>query len=58
MGTFTGTWEEWTKLPLNEQQRLKDLSDLNLALIGYEGKRVRVTPKRQNGRSTLSLIHI
>lgn len=49
---FNGTWADWTALSKMERDALRDTSNLHPKLIGLEGKRVRVTPKREYGLST------
>lgn len=46
------TQAKWDSLTPAERERLRDTSKLHPALVGLEGKRVRVTPKRRYGRST------
>lgn len=46
------TQEKWDAMGRAERQRLVDTSGLHPKLIGLEGRRVRVTPKRNYGRST------
>lgn len=46
------TQDKWNHLSRAERQRLVDTSHLHPKLIGLEGARVRVTPKREYGRST------
>ena len=46
------TQTKWNSLSQNERRAMCDTSALHPQLIGLEGKRVRVTPKREYGRST------
>ena len=46
------TWEKWTKLSRREQYGLRDTSDLHPQFVGLEGKKVKVSPKREYGLST------
>jgi hypothetical protein len=46
------TQKKWGRLSRAERAAVRDNSDLHPLLIGLEGKRVRVTPKRAYGRST------
>ena len=46
------TQERWDALSPAERNKMRDNSHLHPALIGFEGKRVRVHPKRECGRST------
>ena len=49
---FSGTWADWSALSVKERDALRDKSDLHPQLIGLEGKRVRVEPKREYGLTT------
>lgn len=49
------TWEKWLKLSRQEKDNLRDTSDLHPQLVGLEGKKVRVTPKRKYGASTFRI---
>jgi hypothetical protein len=48
----TMTHEAWKLLSSHEREVMRDNTRLNPKLIGLEGKRVRVTPKRTDGYST------
>lgn len=47
-----GRWDLWVKMNERERDAVRDTSALHPTLIPYEGKRVRVTPKRKFGANT------
>lgn len=46
------TQARWDGLNTAERNKLMDKSALHPRLVGLEGQRVRVSPKREHGRST------
>ena len=46
------TWEQWSAMSPCERDAARDNSGLCPQLVGLEGRRVRVTPKRPYGPNT------
>lgn len=46
------TQDEWNRMSRAEREAAMDRSGLHPALVGLEGKRVTVSPKREHGRSS------
>lgn len=46
------TQERWERMTPAERNDIRDTSELNPQMIGKEGRKVRVTPKREYGAST------